>query len=511
MNYSRKAYLAAAIFAVALSGSLTSCQNEDETLARAVLASAESLTFKGEDAAPQMITVYSDAQWVAEVPEWVTIEPQTGSGTTEVTVSVSDNIRDNALDNPRSGNLVFKGSTLDSRDIVVVNQEGDKYRDVPESTITDVVGFEDGTVVIVPDAQVVALTVKGAVVSDGTSNLYVVTDPSVLAVGDKVSFSGDKTSESKLPAVNQCDEFAKTGTGAVEYGTPKDITEGFDDYASESREYVTFSGVLSSNIVSVTGASTFSAAIVDAPESLDLEKNNGWIVEVKGYYAGTAAPFINIMATEVTGVKLAETVYYSEDFEWLEPWALAGDNKGKPAGQTVETDDLQAYCPQLPTPKVEGVSALEALENEGYEMLRVWADGKKEEECIYLQSNYLKFGKTGYQAGIVLPPITGIPDGEELFISFDWCPMKQGVSNDYKIDPVNLIVVVTNGDEEQTFEVETHDWENGHKLGWINTSVELKGVKVTEETRIAIKQTQWGVTTANRWFLDNIKIFSLIK
>lgn len=484
-------------------GLLTSCQEKESTVAKAVLASASSLNFNAQNADPQVITVYSDAQWTADVPDWVTIEPTTGSGTTDVTVSVTDNIRDGALDNPRTADIVFKGSTLASQDIVVVSQDGDKYRDVPESTITDVVGVEDGTVVIVPDAQVVALTVKGVVVSDGTSNLYVVTDPSVLSVGDRVSFSGDKTSESELPAMLQCDEFTKTGSGAVEYGTPKDITEGFDDYDSESREYVTFNGVLSGNVISVTGASTFSAVIIDAPESLDLEENNGWIVEVKGYYAGTAAPYINIMATEIIGVRLAETIYFTEDFEWLEPWSVAKD-----AGQTVETDDLDAYCPQLPTPKVDGVSALDALEERGYEMLRVWAEGKDESECIYLQRNYLKFGKTGYQAGIVLPSITGIPDGEELFINFDWCPMRQGSG---KIDPVNLIIEVENGSEVLSYEVPESGFEEGHKLEWITASIELKGAKVTEDTRITIKQTQWGVSTANRWFLDNIKIYSLIK
>ena len=200
--------------------------------------------------------------------------------------------------------------------------------------------------------------------------------------------------------------------------------------------------------------------------------------------------------------------WFEENFEWLDPWSQAGDNKGKPAGQTVETDDLDAYCPQLPTPKAEGVSALEALEEKGYQMVRVGADGKEEAECIYLQRNYLKFGKTSYQAGIVLPSIDGIPTGEALNINFDWCPMKQGSSNDFKIDPVNLIVEVTNGDDVKTFEVPTHGWENGHVLEWIHASVALTGATVTADTKITIKQQEWGVKTANRWFLDNIKIVS---
>ena len=193
-------------------------------------------------------------------------------------------------------------------------------------------------------------------------------------------------------------------------------------------------------------------------------------------------------------------VFFVEDFEWLEPWSAAKD-----AGQTVETDDLEAYCPQLPTPTVDGVSALEALEAKGYQMLRVWADGKSESECIYLQRNYLKFGKTSYQAGIVLPSIEGIPTGETLNINFDWCPMRQGSG---KLDPVNLIVEVTNGNDVKTFNVETHGWENGHVLEWISASVSLTGATVTKDTKITIKQQEWGVSTANRWFLDNIKIVS---
>ena len=72
---------------------------------------------------------------VSEVPEWVTISPTQGSaGTTDVTVSVTDNMREGAEDNPRKATLVFKGSTLASRAEVIISQNGDKYRDVEEYT-----------------------------------------------------------------------------------------------------------------------------------------------------------------------------------------------------------------------------------------------------------------------------------------------------------------------------------------------------------------------------------------
>jgi hypothetical protein len=146
---------------------------------------------------------------------------------------------------------------------------------------------------------------------------------------------------------------------------------------------------------------------------------------------------------------------------------------------------------------------LQALEAKGYEFLRVWDPSKKEGECIYLQKNYLKFGKTAYQAGIVLSNIEGVPEGEKTTFSFDWCPMRQGSGT---IDPVNLIVIVQNGDSQQQFEIPTHGWESGHKLEWIKAEIDLAGITIDKNTKITIKQTQWPAKTANRWFLDNIKI-----
>lgn len=97
-----------------------------------------------------------------------------------------------------------------------------------------------------------------------------------------------------------------------------------------------------------------------------------------------------------------------------------------------------------------------------------------------------------------------IPAGTKLKLSFDWCPMRQGSG---KIDPVNLIVIISEGENEiATYDVPECGWENGHVLEWIRAEVEIIGVDITPETRITITQTQWEVSTANRWFLDNIQL-----
>src|SRR5690554_6245684 len=158
-------YSSRALFLMALLFVIGSCQEEEgTTLSQAVLASASALNFEGTDSAPQIITVYADAEWVSEVPEWITISPTSGSGVMDVTVSVNDNIRDGALDNPRKDVVVFKGETLASRAEVIVMQAGDKYRDVRDYTLQELVALEDETVVSVSDVMVMAVTSAGFII-----------------------------------------------------------------------------------------------------------------------------------------------------------------------------------------------------------------------------------------------------------------------------------------------------------------------------------------------------------
>lgn len=495
-------YSSRALFLMALLFVIGSCQEEEgTTLSQAVLASASALNFEGTDSAPQIITVYADAEWVSEVPEWITISPTSGSGVMDVTVSVNDNIRDGALDNPRKEVVVFKGETLASRAEVIVMQAGDKYRDVRDYTLQELVALEDETVVSVSDVMVMAVTSAGFIISDeqNVHNAYVLSETTV-NIGDKVSILGDKASNSQSLAIIEADqtEFVSTG-GSVTYPEAKDVTDGVDTYNATSREFIVVSGIMNGSNVSVSGAN-YTVSITDAPSSLDLEALNGHRVVVKGYFDGLAAPVIKILVAEIQDNGIAKDIYFFEDFEWLDPWSVVGN-----AGQTVETDNLSATAPQIPTPKIDGVSALDALLEKGYEFLRVTT--KTPGECIYLQQNYLKFGKTSYQAGIILPNLAeDIPSSASPVMSFDWCPMRQGSG---KIDPVNLIVIITNGTDEVTFDIPEAGFENGHRLEWIRAEVDLSGIPITKETKITIRQTNWQIATANRYFLDNIEISSL--
>ena len=296
MNFIRKSYLAV-LSVLAATGAFTSC-DKSENVAKAVMASANSLNFPGEEAAEQIITVYSDAEWTADVPEWVTIEPTTGSGTTDVTVSVGANMRDGALDSPRTAELIFHGKTLRSQAIVLVKQAGDKFRDVTSSTISQVVASDDKSVVIVNDAQVVALSTKGFVMSDGKANVYVASVNDEIKVGSSVEVWGTKTSDKGLPVISECDKVIAKSEGVVSYPEAKDITTIAATYTSDASEYITVKGLLKGQAVTIEN-SDMSVFLQDPIEDLKSADLNRHYVTISGYFVGTAKPYHNIVATAI--------------------------------------------------------------------------------------------------------------------------------------------------------------------------------------------------------------------
>ncbi len=478
-----------------------SCSENDEPeVAKAVMTSAQSLEFDGLNASSQTITVYSDATWTVDLPEWISVSPSTGSGTTDVIVSVDDNLRDGLLDNPRKGELVFHGATVASRATVKVTQKGDNYRDCRTYSVEEILQLEDETYLEAENIHVYAVTSKGVIGSDdnGKSNVLILA-ATQLTKGDVISISGQKASDDMaLPIVKAEKVTVKDREVASELVPPTDVTANIDSYNPGHREYLSATGILNGNSISIEGASN-SIVVADLDPNIDLSPLNGHVVQVYGFYAGVASPFVRINYADIKDMGEAQIIYWWEDFEWLAPFAEASK-----AGRTVETDDLGAAAPQIVNAKLaDGMSALDALLDKGYNFLRVTT--KTEGECIYLQQNYLKFGKTSYQAGIIFPTLDNIPSEAKVLLSFDWCPMRQGSG---KIDPVNLILIIKNGSNEVTFEIPTHNWEKGHRLEWINETVELSGVKIDKDTQITLRQTQWPASTANRWFLDNIKLYS---
>jgi len=208
----------------------------------------------------------------------------------------------------------------------------------------------------------------------------------------------------------------------------------------------------------------------------------------------------------------AQNVYFAEDFEWLKDWCNPELNGNKAVGKTIEENNSSAEAPQIKTPKVGDETALKALENKGYVFHRVTT--KTEGECIYLQETYLKMGKTSYQAGFTLPLIDQFGTGvSNVKVSFDWSPVRQAEGKpaaEQVWDPTKLVVIVTNGEDEKTFDVPTLELTPGEAYAWHPADIELKDVTLTKDSKITIRNCdeQWPIGKAMRWFIDNIKVYS---
>lgn len=488
---------------------LTSCDDDDDSgVAKAVLASASVINYDAEQAPGQIITVYSDATWTCEHPDWVKVEPETGSGTTEVRISVTDNMREGAEDRPRTADVVFKGIKKSSEAHVIIRQSGNPYRDVQPSTIAEMEQIGNGEAAIINNLTVTTLYSTGFVATDGSRNVLVNYEGSV-AAGDVINLKAIKDADALKLAVLTADEISK-GTQKSSLPEAVDVTDKIDTWTGDARTYVKLSGKVSGKNILIGGNATNMGVVLAAPAGIDMNKLGGHSVTVTGYYSGTASPAFNIYVDTVEDHGVIEVIYWKEDFEWLEPWSSQ-----KPAGQTIEENNTEATAQQLGTNKVDDVSTYQALLAKGYEILAVHSKDKSErkpEAQTYLQRNYIKFGLTGYYSGIVMPVKLEkeIPAEDALILAFDWCPMRQGSG---KFDATVLKVIVeTTGKDTQEFEVGPCDFADGSAFAWIPAQLELQPGSVDNTTKITIRNadSQWpdpaDKGTTYRYFLDNIKI-----
>ena len=467
---------------VAVAGvlALASCQPEESPLARAIMTSVSGLQFAATGAEPQTITVYSDADWTVEAPEWVTVDVVSGTRTMDVTVSVGDNLRDGALDNPKKDTIVFKGYNLLATAYVIVSQDGDKYRDVVPATISEVLSMKDEEVVVLDDVAVVALSSDGFVVNDGNESVFVsCTEP--VTVGDCVDLWGSKGTMNGVPAVTICDDLKIERNFAVVYPLVNDITATIDTYAPSKLEYVELAGSLDGVNVLVEGATKVGALL--AHSSVDLAALNGHNLIVRGFSFGATASLVNIIPVEIVDLGVNEIIYFTDNFDWvaeLADAAGAGDSMG------VDGDDSakNAYT------AVEGFAEL--LASQGYE------DLFPSSKTIYLQKNYLKFSKGSNVNGIRFPAVA-YGGTTNVVLTFDWgVHVGSGGQDETEL----MIEIEGNGVvDRETFTHTAGEWV------WQTETVTISGID--DNSRIVLKPTTFvGEVSSGyyRWYLDNIKI-----
>ena len=275
--------LALTAFAAAL---LVSCEPEPDNVAKAVLGDVSVMNFTAKSPKAQTVKVVSDGEWHTTAPEWITVDPSTGSGTTMVTVTASENVDAQGMLEPRKDTLIISGNSLASRLMIFVNQEGDAYRNAQHLTLDKVAALADGKSFILDEATVVAITSAGFVVNSGTTNVYVKSDASV-AIGDAVSVKGIKGNVNNLPAITQADDVTVKSSGTYAYPEAIKLNEVIAGYTASAMEYVTVSGVVNGkNLVVTVDEVEYSIQQIDAPDALSIAGLNANKVDITGYTAG---------------------------------------------------------------------------------------------------------------------------------------------------------------------------------------------------------------------------------
>lgn len=493
--------------ALACSLSLWSCKDNDDDMSKAVLASVSSLFFEATEPTSQTIKVVSDANWVAEAPEWVTVEPMSGTaGTTEVKFTVLDNVRDDEIDTPRVGEVVFRGNLLRSRVVVKVQQEGDKFRAGKEYTIPELETIGDGTIVTLKNLIVCATNATGCIATDGTDFTFISKPATKVSVGQEITVGGEKQTDSNKFTYVLGEKIYNVTPASVPQFTAEDITDKLDSYQNTKRAFVSMTGDADGSKITVEGAKN---AVSASNISDGIVIPNGHKVKIEGIYTGTASPVVEIFITKVEDLGVNEIIFFADDFEWFEPFSTAsqypaGDHIGTgltPTTTSGEADKVQ--CPNIVAAnyKSDGKTLRVALEEKGYELLWGIHSSKKAGECIYIQRNYLKMGKTAFQAGLTLPQVPEMAN-QKTVMTFDWCPMK-GAGG---FDATTLEVIVKTGSNEVKIDVPESTLTDNDPMQWIPVTIDLTKVALDANSRITIKSTQWEDSGIYRWFIDNIKI-----
>ena len=205
----------------------------------------------------------------------------------------------------RTATILIQGPT--ALKTVSITQKG---IEATGSTVSEVIAMEDNSQVkLLPTSVVVALTTKGAVLSDGESAIYAYGDAAAaLKVGDGVSLGAKKTTYNGVPELTDLtDVFVDSEGNPVTYPEAADITPIIAEYTAAEADYIKFTGTLtvSGNYLNIAfdgvDTATKQGSIVYPVEALNAASFDGKKITVTGFFNGLSSKgkFVNIIATKI--------------------------------------------------------------------------------------------------------------------------------------------------------------------------------------------------------------------
>jgi hypothetical protein len=178
------------------------------------------------------------------------------------------------------------------------------------ASVTEIIAAADkDQVQTLPNTVVVALTTRGAVLSDGDNAIYAYgNSAAALKIGDAVKMSATKTTYNGVPELTDItDVFVDSEGNAVSYPEATDITGSIESYSASVAEYIKFSGTLtvSGNYYNIefdgVDPAVKQGSIVYPVDALDAKGWDGKKITVTGYFNGLSSggKFVNIIATKI--------------------------------------------------------------------------------------------------------------------------------------------------------------------------------------------------------------------
>jgi len=323
----------------ALALAFTGCKDAEAPYSDAILVNDSSLLLPAAEN-DKVITIYADGNWIADVTDtWLTIEPKYGNGTQEVKIHADYN----SAETSRNASIIVKGSDIVGNVTIDVTQKGDRFKNASTYSVSELVALEEGTLVKVSECQVMAMSTKGLVVSDGTSSIYVSGTDNTLKIGDKITLTGDMTLVNDIPAV-ALEDATLVSAGEAAYPDATNITETMATYAPGVVEYVTFDGSYAGG--KFTANDSESGAASNPISELKIGECEMHYVTVNGYYIGTADKKCQFVVTSITDNGPMGTVYLGFDIENSD---FANANKTSfPTTYQFAAAEGDGYCKYVP-------------------------------------------------------------------------------------------------------------------------------------------------------------------
>ena len=437
-------------------------------------------------ASEQPFTIYADGKWTVDVnADWLSVNPTSGQGTMDITLTAEENAGDVA----REAKITIQGSSLMSDVEILITQKMDRFRAMSPISVTEALALEADALAKIGDAQVMALTSNGFIISDGASNMFVEGKASV-AAGDKLTVTGDVAAINGITAL-KLDEATVSGNSEVTYPEPKVVDES---YVPAKVEYVKVAAsYLSGGKLSVNGK---QCAIVYKSVK-DLSALVGHEVELVGYCVGIDSKLAALVVLSYTDNGktpiIGKALPFRDNFDWVAPFVQWDKDNGRTTGDSMGSKATVNYGNAYAIPGFEDMfTAQMGYESMFYSSKTVYVCG----------GNYLKFSKTNNCNGVRLPAFA-IEGTDDLRLTFDWG------KND--TDAVELEVEIEGkGTIDGASKSAVLTVNEG--FTWKNEVILINGA--TSETRICIRPTTYTGAVASdgklyRWFLDNVEVVSM--